>query len=66
MPRKKTQTKKLRVTYVKSSIGYAADQKKTVLALGLKHLGDKVEKEDSPVVRGMIFHVQHLVQVEEL
>ena len=66
MPRKKVVTKRLRVTYVKSSIGYAGVQKNTVYALGLRHLGDAVEHEDTPIVRGMVDRVRHLVQVEEI
>lgn len=63
---KKSVNKKLRITYVKSFIGYAQDQKGTVIALGLKHLGESVEKDDTPVVRGMVDKVRHLVQVEEI
>jgi large subunit ribosomal protein L30 len=66
MPRKKPVAKKLRITYVKSSIGYAEVQKGTVRALGLRHLGDAVEHEDTPIVRGMVDKVRHLVQVEEI
>ena len=66
MPRKKAVAKKLRITYVKSSIGYAEVQKGTVRALGLRHLGDTVEHEDTPIVRGMAYKVRHLVQVEEI
>ena len=66
MPRKKTASRKLRITYTKSSIGYAKDQKGTVLALGLKHVGEAVEFSDSPVVRGMVAKVSHLVKVEEI
>jgi len=66
MPRKKVLKKMLRITYVKSFIGYSIRQKGTVRALGLKHLGDIVEQEDSPVVRGMVDKVRHLVQVEEI
>jgi large subunit ribosomal protein L30 len=66
MPRKKSVTKKVRVTYVKSSIGYSRRQKGTIRALGLKRLGDTVEHEDTPVVRGMVDKVRHLVQVEEI
>jgi large subunit ribosomal protein L30 len=66
MPRKKAVARKLRITYVKSSIGYAEVQKGTVRALGLRHLGDAVEHADTPVVRGMADKVRHLVQVEEI
>ncbi|MDQ2786881.1 MAG: 50S ribosomal protein L30 [Chloroflexota bacterium] len=54
----------MRVTYVKSSIGYAHDQKATVRALGLRRLHQTVELPDTPSVRGMCFKVRHLVTVE--
>ena len=66
MPRKKQTTKKLRVIYVKSAIGYSQKQKDTIRALGLKQLGDIVEHKDTPVIRGMVDKVRHLVQVEEI
>ncbi len=57
---------KLRVTWVKSSIGYPKDQKATVRALGLRKLHHTVEHDDQPAIRGMIRKVIHLVQVEEV
>lgn len=57
---------KLKITYKKSMIGYAKDQKETVLSLGLRKLGQSVIKPDNPSIRGMIFKVQHLVAVEEV
>jgi len=57
---------KLRIKYVKSAIGYNIRQKRTIRALGLRHLGDIIEQDDTPVIRGMIHKVQHLVQVEEV
>jgi large subunit ribosomal protein L30 len=66
MPRRKQVVRKLRITYVRSSIGYAQVQKGTVRALGLRHIGDAVEHTDTPVVRGMVDRVRHLVQVEEI
>ena len=66
MPRRKSEARKIRITYAKSSIGYSYMQKQTVRALGLKHLGDAVEHEDNPVVRGMVDKVRHLVQVDEI
>jgi large subunit ribosomal protein L30 len=56
---------RLRVTYRKSSIGYSERQKRTVQSLGLRRLGQCIEVDDSPTVRGMVFHVRHLVTVEE-
>lgn len=57
--------KALKVTWVKSAIGYSVRQKKTVRALGLRRLGQTVEHDDTPVIRGMINKVSHLVRVEE-
>ena len=58
--------RKLRITWVKSSIGYPQRQKGTIRALGLRRLGDSVEQADTPVIRGMVDKVSHLVQVEEI
>jgi large subunit ribosomal protein L30 len=57
---------KLRITWVKSSIGYSQRQKGTIRASGFRHLGDIVEQADTPVMRGMIDKVSHLVRVEEV
>ncbi|MEJ2751495.1 MAG: 50S ribosomal protein L30 [Candidatus Promineifilaceae bacterium] len=57
---------KLRVTYVKSAIGYNKRQKSTIKALGLRKLNQSVVHEDTPVVRGMINSVSHLVAVEKV
>jgi large subunit ribosomal protein L30 len=57
--------KVLRITLVRSPIGYALRQKRTVRALGLHRLNQTVEQADTPVVRGMIAKVTHLVRVEE-
>lgn len=56
----------LKVTYVKSTIGYAKDQKATVRSLGLRKLHQSVIHNDTPVIRGMVFKVRHLVKVEEI
>ncbi len=58
-------TKKLRVTYSKSAIGYNQEQKRTIAALGLRKLGQTIEQPDTPAIRGMIARVSHLVTVEE-
>lgn len=54
----------IKVTQVKSLIGCPKDQRATVKALGLKRIRHSVEKTDSPVIRGMIHKVSHLVLVE--
>lgn len=57
---------KLRISWVKSSIGYSRRQKGTIRALGLRRLGDVVEHADTAVIRGMVDKVSHLVEVEEI
>ncbi len=57
--------KTLRITLVKSPIGYAKRQKGTLRALGLRRMNQTVEHEDTPVIRGMVAKVRHLVRVEE-
>ena len=58
--------KTLKITLVKSPIGAIPKHKKTVEALGLKKLHHTVELPDNEAVRGMIWHVNHLVKVEEV
>lgn len=55
----------LRVTWIKSSIGYKDDQRRTLRAMGLGRLNQSVVHRDSPSLRGMILKVRHLVKVEE-
>ena len=57
-------SQKLRIKLVKSPIGYTERQKATVRALGLRRLQQVVERPDNEAVRGMIFKIQHLLQVE--
>jgi len=56
---------RLRITLVKSGIGYGMDQKMTLKSLGLRRMNQQVTHEDSASVRGMIQKVRHLVKVEE-
>lgn len=65
MPKKETSAKTLRVTLVRSSIGYTKDQKATVKALGLRRLHQTVEHKDTPALRGMLNKVIHLIKIEE-
>ena len=55
---------KLRVTWIKSAIGYDKRQRLTIKALGFRSLNQTVVHGDSRVIRGMINKVRHLVQVE--
>ena len=66
MPDSKQSKKRiLRITLVKSPIGYSKRQKQTVRALGLRRMHQTVEHEDSPAVIGMVNKISHLVDVEE-
>ena len=65
MAKRSTKKKLLRITLVRSPIGYSKRQKGTVRALGLRRMHQTVEQADTPVIRGMITKVQHLVKVEE-
>ena len=55
---------RVRIKWVKSSIGSPRDQRRTVRALGLRRLQQTVEHDDSPSVRGMLHKVRHLVEVD--
>jgi large subunit ribosomal protein L30 len=56
---------KVRVTQTGSPIGRPADQRQTLIGLGLNKLHRTRELEDTPAVRGMINKVSHLIRVEE-
>jgi len=56
---------KLRITWIKSTIGYAKEQRATIKALGLRRLHQSVVHPDSPSLRGMLLKVKHLIRVEE-
>ncbi|HZK04365.1 MAG TPA: 50S ribosomal protein L30 [Actinomycetaceae bacterium] len=57
---------KLKVTQVKSAIGGKKNQRETLRTLGLRRIGQSVERPDDEVTRGMIRVVDHLVDVEEV
>lgn len=56
---------KITVTWIKSEIGYAKDQRGTIKALGLHRMNQSVTHDDTPDIRGMITKVRHLVKIEE-
>ena len=56
---------RLTITWRKSAIGYNQTQKDTIRKLGLRRLGQTVQHDDTPAVRGMINKVSHLVDVSE-
>lgn len=58
--------RKLRITKKRSAIGRVEVQKRTLVALGLRRMHQTVVHPDRPEIRGMIFRVAHLVEVEEV
>jgi large subunit ribosomal protein L30 len=60
-----TNAKKLRITLIRSILGFSPRHRATVRALGLKRMHQTVELADTPTVRGMIYMVSRLVKVEE-
>ncbi len=58
--------KKIRIELIRSLIGRLPVQKKTMKALGLRKISQKVEKNATPVILGMVNRVSHLVKVEEI
>ena len=57
-------TKRVKITLVKSTIGFNKDQAKVVEGMGLRRIGHSVDLPDTPATRGMILKVRHLVTVE--
>ena len=55
----------IKIKQIKSRIGAPIDQKRTLLALGLRKISQVVEVEDSPSIRGMVRKVHYLVNVIE-
>ncbi|ACV61257.1 ribosomal protein L30 [Desulfofarcimen acetoxidans DSM 771] len=56
----------LKITLVRSCIGRPQKQRDNVRALGLRKLNSSVVKKDTPIVRGMINKVSHLLKIEEV
>ena len=58
--------KRVKVTLLRSTIGFNRTQAKTVEGLGLRRLNHSVELADTPETRGMIHKVRHLVEVSSV
>lgn len=56
--------KKLAITLKHSPIGRLENQRKTAFALGLRKMQQTVVREDTPVIRGMVERIKHLVEVK--
>ena len=61
----KTKKKTLKITQVKSRIGYKKKAKATLDAMGLKKMNQTVELPDNPAIRGMINKIEYLIKVED-
>jgi len=62
--KKPIEGKRVKITLVKSTIGFNKAQAKTVEGMGLRRIGHSVELPDNDATRGMILKVRHLVEVE--
>ena len=62
--KKTLEGKRVKITLVKSTIGFNKTQAKTVEGMGLRRIGHSVELPDNDATRGMILKVRHLVEVE--
>ena len=58
--------KKVKITQIKSAIGYRCQAKDTLKALGIKKMNGSVIKVISPAILGMITSINHLLKVEDL
>lgn len=61
----KSENKMLKITQIKSGIGYRVRTKRTLEALGIKRMHQTVVQPDNPAIRGMIDSIIHLLKVEE-
>ncbi len=65
MAKAKAAARTIKVTLVRSPIGYPKSQKATIRALGLRRMNQTVEHDDTPALRGMLAAVIHLIRIEE-
>lgn len=56
----------LKITLKRSPIGYEKSQRATAVALGLRKRGTTVVQPDNPCIRGMVFKISHLLEVQEV
>ena len=61
----KTKLHTLKITQVKSRIGYKKKAKTTLDAMGLKKINQTVELPDNPAIRGMVKKIEYLIKVED-
>jgi large subunit ribosomal protein L30 len=63
-PKAESAAKRVKITQIRSTIGFNKNQAKVIESLGLRRIGHSVELADNEAVRGMILKVRHLVTVE--
>ena len=61
----KTKLQTLKITQIKSRIGYKKKAKATLDAMGLKKMNQTIELPDNPAIRGMIKKIEYLIRVED-
>jgi large subunit ribosomal protein L30 len=61
-----TDMAKVKITQIKSAIGYDKRQKNTLIALGIKKMNQTVEHEATPQILGMAKKISHLVKIEDV
>jgi len=61
-----TQGKKLKITQVRSQIGYSFKQRRVLAGLGLGRIGRSVVRLDDPCIRGMVNKISHMLEVEQV
>jgi len=59
-------SKKIKITQIKSSIGYRKRTKATLIALGMKKINDTVIKNEDSAIKGMVDSVRHLIKIEDV
>jgi large subunit ribosomal protein L30 len=62
---KAAQPKRIKVTQIRSGIGFDKKQSQALQGLGLRRIRHTVEVPDTPATRGLLLHVRHLVTIEE-
>tara|TARA_B100000945_G_C20030075_1_gene434050 strand:- start:59 stop:247 length:189 start_codon:yes stop_codon:yes gene_type:complete len=58
--------KKIKITQIKSAIGYRSQAKNTLKALGINKMNSSVVKELTPAIKGMVLSINHLLKTEEV
>ena len=58
--------KKIKITQIKSAIGYRSQAKNTLKALGINKMNKSVVKDFTPAIKGMVISINHLLKIEEV